>query len=57
MMLEGDRIPEQLYCLITGKLEIKKTADKGKETIEVNPCQGEPCFLLSANEGELNHPI
>lgn len=30
---EGDRLPEQLYALISGRLEIKKTADSGKETL------------------------
>lgn len=30
---EGDRLPQQLHALITGKLEIKKTAENGKETI------------------------
>ncbi len=30
---EGDRIPLQLHALITGTLEIKKTADSGKETL------------------------
>ncbi len=33
VMHEGDRIPPQLHGLITGRLEIKKTADNGKETI------------------------
>lgn len=33
VMHEGDRIPQQLHGLITGRLEIKKTADNGKETI------------------------
>ncbi len=33
IMVEGDRIPEQLHALITGRLEIKKTADSGKETV------------------------
>lgn len=33
VMHEGDRIPAQLHGLITGRLEIKKTADNGKETI------------------------
>ncbi|MEY2831279.1 MAG: hypothetical protein RLZZ574_537 [Cyanobacteriota bacterium] len=33
IMHEGDRIPQQLHGLITGRLEIKKTADNGKETI------------------------
>ncbi|PSB11255.1 cyclic nucleotide-binding protein [Pleurocapsa sp. CCALA 161] len=33
VMHEGDRLPQQLHGLITGKLEIKKTADNGKETI------------------------
>ena len=33
VMHEGDAIPQQLHALITGKLEIKKTADNGKETI------------------------
>ena len=30
---EGDRLPQQLHALITGKLEIKKTAVSGKETV------------------------
>ena len=30
---EGDRLPQQLHGLITGRLEIKKTADNAKETI------------------------
>ncbi|WP_036486625.1 Crp/Fnr family transcriptional regulator [Myxosarcina sp. GI1] len=33
VMHEGDRLPQQLHGLITGRLEIKKTADNGKETI------------------------
>jgi CRP-like cAMP-binding protein len=33
VMGEGDYIPQQLHGLITGKLEIKKIADNGKETI------------------------
>ncbi|MBW4536958.1 MAG: Crp/Fnr family transcriptional regulator [Pleurocapsa minor HA4230-MV1] len=33
IMHEGDRIPQQLHGLITGRLEIKKTAANGKETI------------------------
>ena len=33
VMHEGDVIPQQLHALITGKLEIKKTADNGKETV------------------------
>lgn len=33
VMHEGDRLPQQLHGLITGKLEIKKTADNGKETV------------------------
>ncbi len=33
VMHEGDRIPEQLHCLITGLLEIKKTSVNGKETV------------------------
>lgn len=33
VMQEGDRLPQQLHALISGKLEIKKTADNGKETI------------------------
>ena len=33
VMVEGDRIPQQLHALITGILEIKKTADNGKETV------------------------
>ncbi|WP_036489423.1 Crp/Fnr family transcriptional regulator [Myxosarcina sp. GI1] len=33
IMHEGDRIPQQLHGLIKGRLEIKKTADNGKETI------------------------
>lgn len=33
VMHEGDRLPQQLHGLITGRLEIKKTADNGKETV------------------------
>lgn len=33
VMHEGDRLPQQLHGLITGRLEIKKTADNAKETI------------------------
>ena len=33
VMQEGDRIPQQLHALITGRLEIKKTAANGKETL------------------------
>lgn len=33
VMQEGDRIPQQLHALITGRLEIKKTAINGKETL------------------------
>ena len=33
VMQEGDRLPQQLYALVSGKLEIKKTAENGKETI------------------------
>ena len=33
VMQEGDRISPQLHALITGRLEIKKTADSGKETL------------------------
>ena len=33
VMQEGDRLPQQLHALISGKLEIKKTAENGKETI------------------------
>jgi CRP-like cAMP-binding protein len=33
VMEEGDRIASQLYGLITGRLEIKKTAPTGKETV------------------------
>ena len=33
IMQEGDRLPQQLYALITGRLEIKKTAVSGKETV------------------------
>ena len=33
VMHEGDRIPQQLHGLITGRVVIKKTADNGKETI------------------------
>ena len=33
VMHEGDPLPQQLYGLITGRLEIKKTADNGKETV------------------------
>ncbi|NEQ65654.1 MAG: cyclic nucleotide-binding domain-containing protein, partial [Symploca sp. SIO2D2] len=30
---EGDYLPQQLHALITGGLEIKKTAANGKETL------------------------
>ena len=33
VMQEGDRIPQQLHALISGRLEIKKTAANGKETV------------------------
>jgi CRP/FNR family transcriptional regulator, cyclic AMP receptor protein len=33
VMQEGDRLPQQLFALITGILEIKKTAVNGKETV------------------------
>ncbi|VEP14124.1 putative transcriptional regulator, Crp/Fnr family [Hyella patelloides LEGE 07179] len=33
VMQEGDRIPQQLHGLMTGRLEIKKTATNGKETL------------------------
>lgn len=33
IMQEGDRIPQQLHALISGRLEIKKTATNGKETV------------------------
>ena len=33
VMQEGDRLQLQLYALISGRLEIKKTAENGKETI------------------------
>ena len=33
VMQEGDRIPQQLHALISGRLEIKKTASNGKETL------------------------
>lgn len=33
IMREGDSIPQQLFALIAGGLEIKKTAANGKETI------------------------
>ncbi|MGF1542296.1 MAG: Crp/Fnr family transcriptional regulator [Pleurocapsa sp.] len=33
VMQEGDRLPQQLYGLIAGRLEIKKTASNGKETV------------------------
>lgn len=33
VMHEGDSLPQQLHALISGKLQIKKTADSGKETI------------------------
>ena len=33
VMHEGDRISPQLHALVTGRLEIKKTADNGKETV------------------------
>ena len=41
IMHEGDRIPQQLHGLITGRLEIKKAADNGKETIVrlIPPCE------------------
>ena len=32
VMHDGDRIPQQLHALITGRLEIKKIAASGKET-------------------------
>ncbi|MDJ0688046.1 MAG: Crp/Fnr family transcriptional regulator [Xenococcaceae cyanobacterium MO_188.B32] len=33
IMQEGDRLPQQLHALITGRLEIKKIAASGKETV------------------------
>ena len=33
IMQEGDRLPPQLHASIAGRLEIKKTADSGKETL------------------------
>ena len=33
VMQEGDRLPQQLHALISGRLEIKKTAANGKETV------------------------
>lgn len=33
IMHEGDDLPQQLHALIVGKLEIKKTAVNGKETV------------------------
>ena len=33
VMREGDRIPPQLHALMTGRLEIRKTATSGKETV------------------------
>lgn len=33
VMQEGDRLPQQLHALIRGRLEIKKTAEGGKETL------------------------
>ncbi len=33
VMQEGDRLPQQLHGLIRGRLEIKKTAPNGKETV------------------------
>jgi CRP/FNR family transcriptional regulator, cyclic AMP receptor protein len=33
VMHEGDRLPAQLYALIEGTVEIKKTASTGKETL------------------------
>lgn len=33
VMQEGDRLPQKLYALMTGRLEIKKTAVNGKETV------------------------
>ena len=30
---EKDLLPQQLFALVTGRLEIKKTADNGKETL------------------------
>lgn len=33
VMQEGDLIPQQLHALMTGRLEIKKTASNGKETL------------------------
>jgi CRP/FNR family transcriptional regulator, cyclic AMP receptor protein len=33
VMHEGDRLPAQLYALVEGTVEIKKTASTGKETL------------------------
>jgi CRP-like cAMP-binding protein len=33
VMHEGDRLPAQLYALIDGTLQLKKTASTGKETV------------------------
>ncbi len=33
VMQEGDRLPQKLYALIIGGLEVKKTAANGKETV------------------------
>lgn len=33
VMHEGDRLPQQLHALISGRLEIEKTGDNGKQTI------------------------
>jgi CRP-like cAMP-binding protein len=30
---EGDRLPAQLFAVLSGRIEIKKTASTGKETI------------------------
>ena len=33
VMQEGERLPQKLHALITGRLEIKKTTASGKETV------------------------
>lgn len=33
VMQQGDLLPQQLHAVITGRLEIKKTAENGKETL------------------------
>ncbi len=33
VITEGDRLPQQLFALVTGRLEVKKIAANGKETL------------------------